>query len=303
MDKLHYLADPDVRGFTEYLRTLVVRGNGAAIHVGRGSRRRPVATLAEAAQAFRWRGRDLLQVNADREHFREQLLQALALCGDGMPGCRPASAEYELLYVCTRVLEWANAGQGAMQYVRERAQAQALSASLARAAALMDGDAEAAGVFDGVRLLSCPQLGHLYAIVNQRTVVYGSRLAAALCLACRHYLTTGDAGRRDIVAVPPLIDYRLPNPRPRRDPSLPCGPRFRPVTDTSQHSRWNLRANWVLDAVAGEEEVAAALGGSRPERLRSLEAALFMVGDRVAAPYQLAARAPRRVAAGRRGTG
>jgi hypothetical protein len=288
MDRPHYLADPDVRGFTDYLRRLVIEGTGVALRIGRGSRRRSVATVLEAQQAYRWRGRDYDQATTDLDRFREEMLQTLTICGDGVPGCQPCLAEYELLYICTKILEWGNSLNGVLTYVQERAQAEALSESLTRAAALIDGDSDDTRAFEDPQLQSGPRICKIYSVMNERTVTYGGRIAAALCLLCRHYLAT----QPDPTVVPKLIDFPRTAAHPRRNPSVANGPTFRRVTDCCEHARWNIRANWVLNAVASSEEVTTRLGGSVRDRIRCLEAGLFMIGDNVQAQPIVAGHGP-----------
>lgn len=277
MDRLHYLADPDVRGFTRYLRGLVIEGNGAVLGVGKGSRRRPVRSLLDAQLAFRWRGRDFSQVNRDLETFRTELRAALAACAGGGSDCGSALAQYELLYVCMKVLEWANLVKGALGYVTERAQSEGLSDCLVRAAAVLDGDSDDAREFDAHELRHGPGMARLYAAMNDRTVAYNGRTAAALCLLCRHYLSSRGATG----TIPKLISFRLTTTKARHDPSRARALRFRRITSDSEHARWNIRANWIIDAIAGDHALAARLGGKRRERMRRIEAALFMIGDDV----------------------
>jgi hypothetical protein len=288
MERLHYLADPDVRGFTAYLRSLVIEGNGAALHIGRGSRRRPVATLLEAQQAYRWRGRDFRQVSVELERFRTEMQQALTVCGGGIPGCTARLAELELLYLCIMILEWGNSLKGVLNYVSEQAQAESLSASLARAAAIIDGDDDDTEPFRDPALRSGPRIGKLYAVMNDQTVTYGGRLAAALCLLCRHHQAT----RPGPPLVPDLIDFPLTVIRPARNPSVAGGPQFRRVVDACEHARWNIRANWLLDALSADPALTEHMGGTRRDRMRRLEAGLFMIGDDVRMPPRPADRAP-----------
>ncbi len=284
MDRLHYLADPEVRGFTGYLRSLANRGNGAVLGIGRGSRRRPITTLLEAQRAFRWRGRDFMEVSEHLDHFRREMAEAMAGCRINAADCGPKLAQYELLYVCTKVLEWANCLKGTLGYLSERAQAGALSSCLARAVAVIDSGRDDTAAFQAAELRSDPQIARLYAIMNGHTVAYNGRLAAALCLLCRHY-----CGDRPL---PALLDFRLASRRPRHDPSRPEGPQFRPFAHAAEHARWTIRASWIVDAVAADDRLAADLGTSRQQRLRALEAALFMVGDDVSSQPVRSRRSP-----------
>ncbi len=301
MDRLHYLADPEVRRFVEYLRMLAIEGNGAALAIGRGSRRRPVATLLDAQRAFRWRGRDFAEVSRQLEHFRLEMIDALGACQTTAAGCRRGLGQYELLYVCSKILEWANCRRGVLGYLTERAQADGLSGCLTRAASVIDGETDDTSVFADPSLRSDPQIARLYAVMNERTVAYNGRLAAAMGLLCRHHLAFGGSS----TSPPSELDFRLASSRPRHDPSLrgqslSGQPPFRQCTDGTEHARWNVRTNWILDAVA-EDAGLAALGETRRERLRALEAALFMLGDDVRSRLMRARRGPRAAAAHRAG--
>ena len=295
MDEQEYLGAAAVAEFTSFLRGLVFEGYpGLAIKVGTGRSRQAVSTLLEAVEAYSWRGESFAAVNIKVEAMRREMQTALAQCSSAEGRAERRLAELELLFVSTKTLSWGGAYEGAFGFLIHQAETGVLSQNLRRAAALIDGNVENVCSFDDAPFRSDCGMTKVYAAMNRRTVVYDDRLGAALALLCRTHLA--QSGRP---SVPGLLAFMAGEKGDlQRNPST-GGFVFGEKQAGREHARWNIRANWIVSRVAADETVAAALGGHHRDRMRRIEAALFMIGDDVHdQPHAVAnppARAPRRM--------
>lgn len=293
MHEQDFLAEGSVAEFAAFVRDLVVKPYpGLAFNVGDGANRRSVSTLAAASDAYRWRGESFAAVNGKIESLRAEIRAALCVCGAAEGRAERRLAELELLFASTKTLSWGRVYEGAFPFLIHQAETGVLSENLRRAAALIDGPVEEVGVFDDSPYRSDCGMTKIYAAINERTVVYDDRLGAALGWLCRRFHES-----RRVSTVPAELHFMVgEHGDPRRDPSG-GGYRFTAKGSGREHARWNIRANWLLSAVIRDEAVTRLLGGYERERLRRLEAALFMIGDelrdqpRLASPPARAARA------------
>lgn len=296
MDEQEYLGDAAVMDFTSFLRGLTLDGYaGLALRVGCGRHRQPVATLREAVEAYNWRGESFTTVNIKAEAMRREMQAALDQCASSDGRAERRLAELELLFVSTKTLSWGGVYEGAFGFLLHQAETGVLSQNLRKAAAVIDGPREDVCAFDDAPFRSDCGMTKVYAAMNQRTVVYEERLGAALGLLCRRFLE-----RNRSTSVPDLLAFMSGDRGDlRRNPST-NGFVFGDKQSGREHARWNIRANWILGRLAADEGVAAVLGGHHRDRLRRIEAALFMIGEDVQDQPRVVAsppaRAPRRVA-------
>ena len=295
MQEQEYLGDGDVRAFTSFVGSLIVTGCPAlSLRAGSGRHRRHVGTLLEAQEAYCWRGECFAAISAKVEAMRREMQVALARCRCPANAAERRLAELELLFVSTKALSLGGVYEGAFPFLIHQAETGVLSQNLCGAAALIDGPAEDVGAFDDKPYRSDCGMTKVYAVMNRRTVVYDDRLGAALGLLCRMHL---ERERRS--GVPELLAFMVGDRGDAlRDPSR-YGFRFTDKQPGREHARWNIRANWIISHVANDPAVMLAMGGHLRQRIRRIEAALFMIGDDVEdQPRALVsppARAPRRL--------
>ncbi|SDD00257.1 hypothetical protein SAMN05216345_105161 [Cupriavidus sp. YR651] len=136
----------------------------------------------------------------------------------------------------------------------------------------------------------------VYALVCDDLVIYDSRVAAALGWAVSKFCqATGKAAVPDGLGFPwaPAKEgIGEKNPK-RRNPSE-GSLTFRRLRSGPLHAEWNLRASWLLAAVldhSGAQDSQFTKIGARRERLRALEAALFMIGYTLPSASEAAATA------------
>jgi hypothetical protein len=118
----------------------------------------------------------------------------------------------------------------------------------------------------------------IYALKYKCFIIYDSRVAAALGLLVRRYCQENELNQ-----VPANIAFNWSNPK-KRNPSLNNYQFSSLNNDSKKHAKWNVKANWVLNAVVAEVARTATnkevpfWGVPANESLRALEASLFMVG-------------------------
>lgn len=294
MHEQDYLAEPDVATFIAFLRDLITDGCPQIVfRVGAGRQRRLVRTLRDAVDAYSWQGEPFHAIHAKLELMHEEMHDALARCSRARGRNERRLAELELLFVSTKALSFGRLYEGAFPFLIHQAETDVLSENLRQAGAVLDGSSERVAAFDDKPFRSDCAMSNVYAVMNERTVVYDDRLGAALGFLCRRHL---EQQRR--TTVPEVLRFMVgERGEPTRDPSND-GLRFPAKSAGAEHARWNLRATWIVSRLAAEPAVTAALGGGFRERIRRIEAALFMIGEDVADQPRLChppARAARQV--------
>lgn len=292
MQEQEYLAHPDVDAFVRFLRELTVDGcPGIALRVG--AERRLIGTLPDAVDAYSWQDEPFQATYAKLEIMREEMLDALERCAGATGRAERRLAELELLFVSTKALSFGRLYEGAFPFLIHQAETGVLSENLRQAAAVLDGCSEQVDAFDDRPFRSDCAMSKVYAMMNGRTVVYDDRLGAALGLLCRLHLE-----RERRTALPDALCFMVGEAgHPERDPS-DARFRFTEKRAGREHARWNLRATWIVSRLAADPALTARMGGGPRERIRRIEAALFMIGENVADQPRAAgppARAPRRV--------
>ena len=277
MHEREYLGHEDVAAFSSFLRDVAIAGCPAiSFKVGAGKHRRQVTTLLEALEGHSWRGQRFEAIFAKDEAMRREMHAALEHCERAEGSLERRLAELELLFVSTKTLSLDQVYEGAFPFLIHQAETGLLSTNLRLAAALIDGAAEEVSAFDDKPYRSDCAMTKVYAVINQRTLAYDDRLGAALGLLCRRHLER-EGERR----LPDRLAFMVGDQdNSHRNPSG-NGFRFGDKRPGREHARWNIRANWIITRVVEDPAVVAVMGGTRLERIRRLEAALFMLGDDV----------------------
>ena len=115
----------------------------------------------------------------------------------------------------------------------------------------------------------------IYSLLCDQFVIYDGRVGAALGLLVRKYCEI-----HKLSAVPKNLHFRYGAARTKiinRNPSA-NSLRFRGLSTHAAHTRSNLKANWLLTEHLGSFDSPFA---SESHPLRSIEAALFMIGYNV----------------------
>lgn len=176
---------------------------------------------------------------------------------------------------CAAILDWGGVYRGSLKWLIKSYDGCSLIKRLSRGMTILDGDDDSgSGEFDSPLRMDSG-LTKVYALACERSIIYDDRVGAALGFLARKYLEQD--GKEE---VPPNLKFacgggdRSPSGDkfefPRRKPG-------------GMHARSNLYANWILQTVAarpGDIFERATFA----EKLRALEAALFMIGYRIRKP-------------------
>lgn len=115
----------------------------------------------------------------------------------------------------------------------------------------------------------------IYSLLLNDFMIYDSRVGATL-----GYLVVRYCQQRQLKKVPHLLDFpwaeaKDSNPKNAKNRNPSCSNyKLKQITNSQEHARWNLRASWLLNEVAKSSQ----LFSKERDPLRSLEAALFMIG-------------------------
>lgn len=119
----------------------------------------------------------------------------------------------------------------------------------------------------------------IYSLLCEKFIIYDGRVGAAFGLLVRKFLIENP--QYGAVGVPDTLAFRYGaarNPNVNRNPSGD-GFNFKALTNNwRQHTTNNLRANWIVDALALQNTPGFS-DATQPHR--AFEAALFMIGYRL----------------------
>ena len=262
-----YLRDPAVERFVEWLRPRV-RGDVPFSHeywMLKSRRRWRCDSLRDAFENYEWRGRGFAANQETLERFAADLRRAAR--DDDRDGFVEAAVA---------VLRWGGVTGRNERTLRDLGGA-ALPEFLADRR-LLDPSRADTSKLDGVRRMNSGWT-KVHALLLDNFPMYDGRVGAAL--GCLVRLHCADAG---LTRVPELLRFGYPPGRGQHNRNPSAGPLRFPMLSAVSPRRWsqcNVRAAWVLAAVAGE----GPFGELPPRRrLRALEAALFMIGYELPAP-------------------
>jgi len=188
--------------------------------------------------------------------------------------------EYKLFAACVKILEWGGVYKGSVSWLLNALEEKALVHRINMAVKYLDGmalaDMEQFGSRGELRMDS--GLTKIYSLASESSVIYDGRVGAALCLLVRKHFE----GRK----VPGSLQFKWggsqakkKNGKDKRDPSTD-GYKFKKLPNNSyERAVLNLRANWLLEAALPEGELWGYK--EKIDKLRALEAALFMIGSSV----------------------
>jgi len=191
--------------------------------------------------------------------------------------------EYRLFATCVKILDWGGVYKGSVSWLLDALEKEALVDKIKMAVKYLDGDAlagmEQFGSHGDLRMDS--GLTKVYSLASNSSIIYDGRVGAALCLLIRKYLEMGEVRK-----VPDSLKFKWggsqakkKNGKDKRDPST-VGYKFNKLTnDSYERAVLNLRANWLLGAVLTDDNLWGC--ETKIDKLRALEAALFMIGSSV----------------------
>lgn len=279
MRKADYLDDPSVVDFTAWMAQHLRDDSTLSHHytLSRGMKTVRFANLADAWRKYDWPfrlragdpGRRTFAENSEVLGQLQARLREAVRCSGHLPAREACDDIMRWGGVTKGNLDWLLANQdGFADYLREVA------------AHLRDDDLAPARLGGTLRFNA--GMTKVYSLLLDGFVIYDSRVAGAL-----GWFVLKWAIERGRSTIPEALRFAWmpanegPNARIRkiRNPSLGeySFPRLHHYND-ALHARWNLRANWLLEAVLASASGAGAAFGHDAASARRLEAALFMWG-------------------------
>lgn len=273
MTQAAFLALPHVERFTAFLINHL-SAEGYFEHRYRHRKSRAdwdCNSLYEAFKKYDWNGEDYEQTSKKLKPLAEELRRSVR--ENDNAACQAA---------CVGILDWGGVGKQkptnitALDTLAEKhgslpAYFEKVQADLVRA------DFSTATSWDGIKMNS--GYTKLYAMLFEDFIIYDSRVGAALGLLVRHWCVQEGL---DIVPKELRFAFKyVPGGtavRQSRNPSY-GSLTFGPLRSDRHHTEHNMWANWLLTAVVAQLTPTSPLREQEArERLRAVEAALFMIG-------------------------
>lgn len=278
MKKHEYLDLPHVRPFIDYLRTyLDKRPLPHRFTFVKASQPWACTSLSDALQKYEWPIRKEFASIATGNSFQanKQVLDSLA---STLRRALAAGDSIALADAAIAVMKWGGTERGNTDVLRKMGQDGATVAYFLKAARVFGPDALDEAPLKNGHIRSNAGFTKIYSLLRNDFVIYDSRVAAALALLVINY--GQEAGLDNVPAglafkVMPAKEGANARHRKLRQPEW-RGLTFAKVNNSHlAHARSNVMANWVLGEALQNTRFHAA---TPSEDLRSLEAALFMVG-------------------------
>lgn len=177
------------------------------------------------------------------------------------------------------VMAWGGVTAGNTLWLRNQTQGLVELLSNARDA-LASGDTSSKTITSNIRFNA--GMTKIYSLIVNDFIIYDSRVAAALGWAavkfCQENGISTLPSELDFFWAPAKESPQQMNPK-CRNPSI-GGYQFSRLASGLRHAECNLRASWVLDAVTKDQNFKSSQFSKTTlgNHLRSLEAALFMIG-------------------------
>jgi len=278
--KESYLNDTHVTGFIDYLKDLI-KGSTPLDHsymvdpVNKHFYLKDVGkkvtfdTIQDAFKGYVWK----------REGYAENksVLDAIA------EKLRTATTEEDLYQACLECLEWGAGSKSSSLYDKnenwlwEKRSQTSLIALLDNSYNQLANEYPNLNGFKSENYRMNSGFTKIYALKYDDFIIYDSRVAAALGLLVVKYCEANELNE-----IPGNLKFHYAHKYPRGvDKRNPCVGDFQfprlSYANSSNHAESNVKANWLLaEVVRTAGEFWEITNGS--ERLRALEAALFMVG-------------------------
>ena len=278
-EKDEYLNDVHVGGFIRYLSDMVIDVNPQILnhnftvepvnkHFLDTQIREGVQypTIQDAFDGYVW----------NKLNYAENQLRLTVISNN----LRGAGTENDLYQACLECLEWGAGGKQFKLYTANRDWLWVRKRQVQLSVLLDNSKAQLSSTqpdmigfkYNHYRMNS--GFTKIYALKYDNFIIYDSRVAAALGLLVRRYCQQNQLGE-----VPPNLAFHWSGTQ-KRNPSFGNYTFSRLNNNSRKHAEWNIKANWILNAVVNGLGTFWGLEGN--ERLRALEAALFMIGYSVA---------------------
>lgn len=260
MNRESFITDNTVNDFIQWLSTQL---DGDFNHTYKDDSWE-CSSIYNAYEKYQWKGKDFSENAKELEQLSSDLKNSIA--NEDAEMCRTA---------CLAILKWGGVLRGNKEKIEKIEEKGSLVQYLKDAKQkLTTGNIESRDYYKGVYMSS--GFSKIYSLYMDDFIIYDSRVGAALGLLVRCYCE-----EKKLDKVPELLRFAYGNKkggkRKSRNPSKGnyTFPLLRNAGYYDNHIENNLKANWVL------KEALSSSSKFKGLNLRSLEAALFMIGYKI----------------------
>ena len=253
--KQDYLQDKQVSQFIQWMAERIDQPQTFKYYHEKSKQDWECSSIFNAYEKYEWKG---IQFPATEEH--------LSKCLHNLQEALKDNNDDACIKACESILEWGGVLRGNMAKL-ERLQEEGLVKYLSKVKELLTSEEPD---FSGIVMSS--GFSKIYSLLLDRFIIYDIRVAAALGYFIRLYCE-----ERHLPEVPNPLQFACCASRgthhrnPSKDPY-----RF-PIMQPNKYSMHNLRASWLLEEVVNKPSHRFYQLPEK-QRLRALEAALFMIG-------------------------
>lgn len=269
--KKDYLNDKEVKDFVSFLSRLI----GNDFSPDSFSLKSAYKSLGGALNLYKWpdnkNGLNFANTKAKLDQLEVELQSSV-----------DSKDKFGVFKACVRILQWGGVGAGiqgvALLYCDDN-----LIEALNSAISILNSESIDYSVFDK-KLRMNSSFTKIYSLLSKEPfIIYDSRVAGALALIIREYWKANrvncNFSEKLAFAIPE--DRSTVNRNPSDKDSNIIFKNTKSVTNKDAlHAKWNVRANWLLEASILEHNSKLSEIEVR-NKMREIEAALFMIGYEV----------------------
>jgi hypothetical protein len=272
----------NVEKFVEWMSKRLDDGTFKHTYTSRRTRTRwSCESLFDAYGRYQWGYGDLSKYGLPAGSSFVSNLHVLQTLQNDLRAGLAAGDNERVRLAAIGVMKWGGVSNGNVKWLNDRRDSLCHIISRTRDA-INAGDTEHP-LFAEEDLRFTSGMSKVYALVCDDFVIYDSRVAATLGRAVVQFCQEHSFG-----SVPQGLGFpwapakSAPNAinRPQRNAGQ-AGLTFPRLTSGNVYAKWNMLANWLLNATVDHEctrKSAFARIESRTQRLRAMEAAMFMIG-------------------------
>ena len=255
MTKQSYLQDVQVSQFIQWMADQIDKPKTYRYYHDKNKRDWECSSIFNAYEKYEWKGKNFRATKADLDKWSGALNNSLRTNSD--TGCKTA---------CESILKWGGVQRGNKAKL-EKIQKEGLVKYLTKVKEQLTVEEPK---FSGVVMSS--GFSKIYSLLLDHFIIYDSRVAAALGYFVRLYCEEMHLPK---VPEPLRFAYCASRGTHRRNPSK--GLYHFPIMQPNKYAMHNLRASWLLQEVVNRPSNLFYQLHDK-QRLRALEAALFMIG-------------------------
>lgn len=191
--------------------------------------------------------------------------------------------ENKALYFSLRILEWGDVYKGSVKYILDAYEKKSLCSIIKSATGILDGNEYNIERFNQQDLRMDSGLTKIYSLASSFSVIYDSRVAAALTLLA--YRSFSGNQIKEISKLNIFSRSQSVGKNDKRG-NIKGNKTFGKKLNPGNQAHFNLVTNWILceaidqAIIANEKEVFKRWSVvSKNDLLRNVEAALFMIGS------------------------